>query len=114
MPWWIRLLVHLVQYPVSHLEEYKTRHFREGSKKPQGQQPWDDLPMGKISSSLPSPQAAGGLDMPCGLMAFITYSDLIPLFLFVIWIAVTPRGSQMVRSPDRRQCTNTGKMTVPA
>lgn len=70
--------------------------------------------MGKISSSLPSPQAAGGLDMPCGLMAFITYSDLIPLFLFVIWIAVTPRGSQMVRSPDRRQCTNTGKMTVPA
>lgn len=33
LPWWIRLLVHLVQYPVSHSEEYKTRYFREGSKK---------------------------------------------------------------------------------
>lgn len=93
------MLVRLVQYPVSHSEEYKTRHFREGSKKPQGQQPWDDLPMGRISSSLPSPQAAGGLDMPCGMMAYITYSDLIPLFLFVIWIAVVSRGSQLGQVP---------------
>jgi len=53
--WWIRWLVHLVQYPVCCGEEYKTRHFRGGSKKPLAQQPWNDLPMGKSSSSLPSP-----------------------------------------------------------
>lgn len=58
--WWIRWLVHLVQYPVCCGEEYKTRHFRGGSKKPLAQQPWNDLPMGKaLPPYLPLRQLVG-------------------------------------------------------
>lgn len=33
------------------------------------------------------------------MMVYITYSDLIPLFLFVIWIAEAPRGSHLGQVP---------------